>query len=171
MRMLLHQLLQQTDFLLISWLWFLLILPISGARKFGCLTWGNEIVAMEVSAIPFACLPGPADSLSLSIEVSGSVDYARCVCRLRLTVPLTAPISKGAYVTGLADLTADRLSFSYRSQTNAFFILLYVRMDDNGFRHPHSRKPDLLSLVIDSVSFDSVYWTRIPLLQQCAELS
>jgi len=33
------------------------------------------------------------------MEVSGSVDYARYVCRLRLTVPLTAPISKGAYVT------------------------------------------------------------------------
>jgi len=72
-------------------------------------------------------------------------------------VPLTAPVSKGAYVTGLADLTADRLSFSSRSQTNAFFILLFLRMDDNWFRHPHSRKPDLLSLVIASVSFDSVY--------------
>lgn len=67
-------------------------------------------------------------------------------------MPLTAPISKGAYVTGLADLTADRLSFSYRSQTHAFF----VRMDDNWFRHPHSRKPDLLSLVIASVSFEVI---------------
>jgi len=87
-------------------------------------------------------------------------------------VPLTAPISKGAYVTGLADLTAYRLSFSSRSQTNAFFILLYVRMDDNGFRHPHSRKPNLLSLVIASVSFEVICLLNEnpPLLQQCAEL-
>jgi hypothetical protein len=83
----------------------------------------------------------------------GISSLCRCVCRCWFTVPLTAPISKGAYVTGLADLTADRLSFSYRSQTNAFFILLYVRMDDNGFRHPHSRKPDLLSLVTASSQF------------------
>jgi hypothetical protein len=75
------------------------------------------------------------------------------MCRLRFTVPLTTPIPKGAYVTGLADLIAYSLSFSYRSQTNAFFILLYVRMDDNGFRHPHSRKPDLLSLVTDLSQF------------------
>lgn len=59
----------------------------------------------------------------------GISSLCRCVCRLRFTVPLTAPISKGAYVTGLADLTADRLSFSYRSQTNAFFILLYASME------------------------------------------
>lgn len=102
----------------------------------------------------------------------GISSLCRCVCRLRFTVPLTAPISKGAYVTGLADLTAYRLSFSYRSQTNAFFILLYVRMDDNGFRHPHSRKPNLLSLVIASVSFEVICLLNEnpPLLQQCAEL-
>lgn len=61
-----------------------------------------------------------------------------------------------AGLPGLADLTAYRLSFSYRSQTNAFFILLYVGMDDNGFRHPHSRKPNLLPWVIASVSFEVI---------------
>lgn len=60
-------------------------------------------------------------------------------------------------MTGLADLTAYRLSLSSRSKKNAFCILLYVRMDENRFsRHPHSRKPDSLSLVIASVSFEVI---------------
>lgn len=42
--------------------------------------------------------------------------------------------------------------------------------DDNGFRHPHSRKPDLLSLVIASVSFEAICLLNETLILQCAEL-
>lgn len=55
-------------------------------------------------------------------------------------------------MTGLADLTAYRLSFSSRLKKNAFCILLYVR-DENLFLLSSG---SLLSLVIALVSFEVI---------------